>query len=62
MTSRNKRYEDKKRAKGLIKKTVWIPEECSVEFQQMADFCTEHRGYIPFMVRSLVTGKMKKAI
>lgn len=28
----------------------------------MATFCIEHRDHTPFMVRDLITGRMKKAI
>jgi hypothetical protein len=60
MLSRNQIYEQKQRQKGLSKKTFWIPKHCEIEIAQIIEFCTENRDYIPFMCRSLTTGKMKK--
>jgi len=60
--SRNSEYEQRQKAKGLVKKTVWIPESASVEFSQMAEFCCQHKGHVPFMARDIKTGKMKKAV
>lgn len=60
--SRNAKYENKMKAQGLKKLTVWIPQDAEVEFKQMADFCRENSSHIPFMARSLVTGRMKKAV
>jgi hypothetical protein len=60
--SRNKLYEQNKKAKGLKKVTIWIPDDAEAELKMVAEFCCENRGYIPFMVRSLKTGKMKKGV
>ncbi|WP_351001069.1 hypothetical protein [Shewanella sp. TB7-MNA-CIBAN-0143] len=60
--SKNKVYEQKKKASGLKKVTVWIPDEAEAELKMVANFCCENRGFIPFMVRSLLTGKMKKGV
>ncbi|TMO75320.1 hypothetical protein [Pseudoalteromonas aurantia] len=60
--SRNTKYEAKRKGKGQKKITVWVPEEAEVEVKQMCDFLCENTSYVPFMARSLVTGKMKKAI
>jgi len=60
--SRNTDYEARQRAKGLVKSTVWIPKHCVVETKQMIDYCTNDRDKIPFMVRSIKTGRMAKAV
>ena len=62
MTTRNQRYEEKKKAMGLVKRTYWVPVHCEVEVSQIIECCVEDREYIPFMVRNLKTGKMKKGI
>ena len=60
--SRNKRYEDNKKKQGLKNVTLWLPEHAEVEFKQMAEFCITHRGHIPYMVKSLKTGRFAKAV
>lgn len=60
--TRNQKYEAKKRAKGLIKKTFWIPEAAEIEVQQMVDFLIENPDHIPYMARSLKTGRMAKML
>lgn len=60
--SRNKKYEKRLREEGLDKITVWIPKEASVDFKLMAAFCVENKNHVPFMVRDLITGRMRKAI
>lgn len=60
--SRNARYEEKKRASGLVKKTLWVPAECLVEFEKMAKFCCDNREFVPFMAKSTVTGKFRKGV
>ena len=60
--SRNARYEKKKKAQGLVKLTLWIPESAEVELKQIAEFCCENPEFIPFMVRSTITGKMRKGV
>lgn len=62
MASRNAEYERRKREQGLVKKTIWVPEDCAVEFEQMAKFCIENREFVPFMAKSTITGKFKKAV
>ena len=62
MTSRNKRYEDAKREQGLTKLTLWIPIGSEPEFSQMAEYCRDHRTYLPCMARSFKTGKLGKAV
>jgi len=61
--SRNARYEDKQKEKGLVKVTVWIPVHAQ---DDLKDMCTtinekhvnERKELIPFMVRDLATGRM----
>ena len=60
--SRNSDYEKRKKSQGTGEKTIWIPEVSSVEFSQMAQFCCEHPDCIPYMARSISSGKMKKAV
>ncbi|KAF7770093.1 hypothetical protein PCIT_a3050 [Pseudoalteromonas citrea] len=62
MTSRNQKYEKQRKEKGQKKITVWVPEQAEIEVKQMCEFLCENPDYIPFMARSLTTGKMKKAI
>ena len=60
--SKNTAYEERKKAQGLVKVTLWIPMNAKIELTSMAAFCCEYKNHVPFMARSLVTGKMKKAI
>jgi len=60
--SRNQKYEKKQKDKGLKKVTMWIPEQAEIEVKQMCEFLCDNPDFIPFMARSLTTGKMKKAI
>ena len=60
--SRNSEYEARQKAKGLKKVTVWIPDSSEIELKQVAPFCCDNQEYFPFMVRSSVTGRMKKGI
>lgn len=59
MVSRNKLYEDKMKKRGLKKVTLWLPEECFIEFKLMASICCDNKEYIPATVRSLKTGRLK---
>ena len=60
--NRNAKYELKQRSNGLKKLTLWVPLESEVEFKQMADFLCSNRDHVPFMARSLLNGKMRKAV
>lgn len=60
--TRNSKYELKQRSNGLKKLTLWVPIESEIEFKSMADFLCHNRDFVPFMARSLTTGKMKKAV
>lgn len=60
--NRNQKYEAKQRSLGLKKVTLWVPDSAEIEFKQMAQFLCDNPDYIPFMVRSVTTGKMRKAV
>ena len=60
--TRNQKYEKQRKDKGQKKVTFWIPEQAEIEVKQMCEFLCENPDYIPFMARSLTTGKMKKAV
>ena len=60
--SKNQKYEAKQKSKGLKKITLWVPEMSETEFKLMANTCCEDKDLIPFMARSLTTGKMKKGV
>ncbi|MPY23912.1 hypothetical protein [Shewanella sp. YLB-07] len=60
--TKNQKYETKMKARGLKKITLWIPTESQVELKSIAEFCCDNKDYIPFMVRSLTTGKMRKGV
>ncbi|WP_462154550.1 hypothetical protein [Pseudoalteromonas piscicida] len=60
MKTRNQRYEQKQKDRGLNKVTLWVPCQSEVEIRQMIEFLTENPDHIPYMARSLKTGKMRK--
>ena len=60
--SRNSEYEERQKSKGLKKITVWVPISSEIEFKLMAESCCEDRDYVPSMLRSITTGRMKKGI
>jgi len=60
--TRNQKYEKKQRDRGLKKVTLWIPDDSEVEIKQMIDFLIDNPDHIPFMARSVKTGRMKKAV
>ena len=60
--TRNQKYEKQRKNKGQKKVTFWIPEQAEIEVKQMCEFLCENPNHIPYMARSLTTGKMKKAI
>ena len=41
--SRNKRYEEKRKAQGLTKVTLWVPEVRESEFKMLAEACCQYR-------------------
>ncbi|WP_418609231.1 hypothetical protein ACNSN2_18825 [Pseudoalteromonas sp. US3C1013] len=60
--TRNQKYEQKQKGKGLKKVTLWIPDNSEIEIKQMVDFLIDNPDHIPFMARSITTGRMKKAV
>lgn len=59
MASRNKIYEDKQRAKGLVKITIWIPAEAADDLKNMAVICCDDQEQIPACTRSIKNGRLK---
>lgn len=56
--SRNERYELKRYEEtGQIKKTLWIPEHLSAEFEQLASLCCAHPNLTITTLRDLTTGR-----
>ncbi|HFQ5227423.1 TPA: hypothetical protein ACGVAQ_003019 [Vibrio vulnificus] len=55
--SRNKQYEQNQKAKGLMKKTLWIPMVREFEFEQLAKACCERRNLTFNTLRDTATGK-----
>lgn len=60
--SKQKRYLAKQKAAGLVQCQLWIPSGVVTEFRQMAEVCANDRDQVPFMSRSITTGRMKKAV
>lgn len=59
----NKKYEERQvTIYGLQKVTLWVPKDTVPDFKLMAIFCVEHREHVPYMVRNLINGQMKKAV
>ncbi|ASI90969.1 MULTISPECIES: antitoxin MazE-like protein [Vibrio] len=55
--SRNKRYEARKRAQGLVKVTLWVPDSRESEFKMLADACCEFRHLTFNTLRDTQSGK-----
>ncbi|NAX27207.1 hypothetical protein CAG64_17320 [Vibrio sp. V38_P2S17PM301] len=55
--SRNARYEQRKRAEGLIKVTLWVPEQRESEFKLLADACCRFRHLSFNTLRDTSSGK-----
>lgn len=60
--TRNQKYEQKQKGKGLKKVTLWIPDNSEIEIKQMVEFLIDNPDHILFMARSITTGRMKKAV
>lgn len=60
--TRNQKYEQKQKGKGLKKVTLWIPDNSEIEIKQMVEFLIGNPDHIPFMACSITTGRMKKAV
>lgn len=57
--SRNSLYEEKKKAKGLVKVTLWVPNHVSDDVKLLAGILCDDNDLVPSTVRSLTTGRMK---
>ncbi|AIU66874.1 hypothetical protein ABF162_07525 [Vibrio coralliilyticus] len=55
--TRNKRYEEKRKAEGLTKVTLWIPEVLEAEFKLLAEACCKHRHLSFNTLRDTQSGK-----
>ena len=59
----NKKYEQRLiEEEGLKKVTLWVPKDTVPDFKLMASFCIDNREHVPYMVRNLVNGQIKKAV
>jgi len=64
--SRNKLFEDKKKAQGLTKVTLWCPDHCTDDLKELMSTVVElylakgddHKDVFPAMYRDVVTGVM----
>jgi hypothetical protein len=56
--SRNQKYEQSRRASGLRKLTVWVPESHAAEFLLAAARCCEDRQWRVAGLRSSKTGRV----
>ncbi len=57
MSSRNARYEQQQKAKGLQKVTLWVPDQVAPNFKLAAALCVEHRHLTLTGLRSLNNGR-----
>lgn len=57
MNSRNSRYEQAQRNKGLIKLTLWVPEHVAPNFKLAASLCVQHPHLTLTGLRNLNNGR-----
>ncbi|MGF1716121.1 hypothetical protein L4D08_14690 [Photobacterium chitinilyticum] len=55
--SRNAKYEAAKKAEGLKKVTVWVPENRESEFKLLAQACCEYRHLSFNTLRDTLSGQ-----
>lgn len=55
--SRNKKYEESQKAKGLKKVTIWVPELIEPEFKLLSEACCKHRNLSFNTLRDTQSGK-----
>lgn len=55
--SRNARYEQTQKDKGLVKVTLWLPESVAPNFKLAASLCTEHSQLTLTSLRNIATGR-----
>jgi len=48
--------------KVLEKRTYWVPYNAQVEMAQLVEFLQKNPDHIPYMCRSLKTGRMAKCV
>lgn len=58
MSSRNQRYENRKKSQGLEKVTLWVPASALPDFQLAAALCCENRDLTVSNLRSVTTGRL----
>ncbi|RPF07616.1 antitoxin MazE family protein [Vibrio sp. J383] len=57
MMSRNSKYEAAKKAQGLKKVTLWVPDNRESEFHMLAKACCEFRHLTFNTLRDTQSGK-----
>ena len=50
------------KAQGFVKRTYWVPPVAEVEMKQTAEFLRKNKDHVPYMARSLTTGRMAKCV
>jgi hypothetical protein len=58
LMTRNQKYEQSLKEKGLTKITLWVPEETKNDFWNMAKECCDLRGIYPVACREVKTGRL----
>ncbi|WP_439146430.1 antitoxin MazE-like protein [Vibrio sp.] len=56
--SRNKKYEDKMRAKGFKKVTLWIPQDRESDVKQAASVMCENESLTIGVLKNIETGRL----
>lgn len=57
MTSRNARYEQQQKARGLQKVTLWLPDSVAPNFKLAASLCIENPELTLTALRNLTNGR-----
>lgn len=55
--TRNAKYEQAQKAKGLVKVTLWLPESVAPNFKLAASLCLYNKNLTLTGLRSLTTGR-----
>jgi hypothetical protein len=58
MMSRNARYEQSNKSKGLEKVTLWLPSSVAADFKLAAGLCVDNRDLTVSLLRSVTTGRV----
>ncbi|MCB5358667.1 MULTISPECIES: antitoxin MazE-like protein [Vibrio] len=56
--TRNKRYEQKMKAQGLKKVTLWIPEDRESDIKQAASVMCENENLTIGVLKNIETGRL----